>query len=175
MQGNADMMISTAYCHLMARYNRWQNRSLMAAADTLSDDERKRDRGAFFGSIAATFNHVLWDDLLWMERFAGNERPEGGIATSLAEPADWPSFKTLRGQRDAALIGWADTLDDSDLPGPVSWFPGGSDVRMEKPRALCMVHLFNHQTHHRGQIHAMLTAAGAVPGPTDLPMLISGL
>ncbi|WP_299775375.1 DinB family protein [uncultured Tateyamaria sp.] len=60
----------------MARYNAWQNGSLVAAADTLSDGERWQDRGAFFGSIAATFNHLLWDDALWLARFTGETRPE---------------------------------------------------------------------------------------------------
>jgi uncharacterized damage-inducible protein DinB len=164
-------MISSDYCRLMARYNEWQNRSLISAADTLTDADRWRDRGAFFGSIAATFNHLLWDDGLWLERFAGNERPEDSLAASLTEPSDWTQFKTLRGQRDADLRGWSDILVEDAIAGSVSWYPGGSNLRLEKPRTLCIVHLFNHQTHHRGQIHAMLTAAGASPGPTDLPML----
>ena len=63
----------------MARYNRWQNENLYGVADTLTDGERRRERGAFFGSIHATLNHLLWADQIWMNRLAGSPRPEGGI------------------------------------------------------------------------------------------------
>ena len=62
-------MIDTAYVQRMARYNRWQNRNLYGVADTLSDDERRRERGAFFGSIHKTLSHLLWADRIWMSRF----------------------------------------------------------------------------------------------------------
>ena len=153
----------------MARYNTWQNGSLMAAADGLSHDARWQDRGAFFGSIAATFNHLLWDDSLWLARFAGNPRPEDSTPVSLHAPTEWDVFKALRVTQDTAIEAWAAALED--VEGTVEWYPGGGEVRIEKPRALCYAHLFNHQTHHRGQIHAMLTAAGAKLEPTDLPML----
>ena len=63
-------MISVEFVRTMARYNRWQNRSLYAAADTLSSEERRKDRGAFFGSIEGTLNHLLWGDMMWLHRFA---------------------------------------------------------------------------------------------------------
>ncbi|MEM8541163.1 MAG: DinB family protein [Pseudomonadota bacterium] len=164
-------MITVEYCQLMVRYNRWQNNSLMNAASTLSYDERWRNRGAFFGSIAATLNHILWDDALWLERFGGNERPEDTLAPSLTEPSDWEQFKELRNQGDSALETWASNLAQSDLAGVVGWYPAGGSDRIQKPSTLCITHLFNHQTHHRGQVHGMLTAAGASPEATDLPML----
>ncbi|WP_299707548.1 DinB family protein [uncultured Tateyamaria sp.] len=159
------------HLRLMARYNAWQNGSLVAAADRLSDAERWQDRGAFFGSIAATFNHVLWDDALWLARFAEDVRPELSVPVSLEAPRDWGAFKTLRTERDAEILAWAEGLASSDLEGVIAWYPGGENTRVEKPAAVCFAHLFNHQTHHRGQIHGMLTAAGARPEPTDLPML----
>jgi uncharacterized damage-inducible protein DinB len=70
-------MIDAAYVQRMARYNRWQNENLYGAADALSDAERQRTRGAFFGSIHATLNHLLWGDRIWMSRLAGTPRPEG--------------------------------------------------------------------------------------------------
>ena len=164
-------MITVDYCQMMTRYNVWQNSSLVTAASKLSDDQRWQDRGAFFGSIAATLNHLLWDDALWLERFAGNERPEDTLHPSLSEPSNWEIFKDLRKQRDNELSNWASTLQRHDIGGLVCWYPAGGLERIEKSRALCIVHLFNHQTHHRGQIHAMLTAAGTSPEPTDLPML----
>ena len=72
-------MIDHGYVQRMARYNRWQNENLYGVADALSDAERRRERGAFFGSIHATFSHLLWADQIWMSRLAGSPRPEGGI------------------------------------------------------------------------------------------------
>ena len=159
------------HLRLMARYNAWQNMSLVEAGETLSDEDRWRDRGAFFGSIAATFNHVLWDDALWLARFAGDARPELSVPVSLEAPREWGAFKDLRAVRDAEVSAWAEGLSEADLEGVIAWYPGGGETRVEKPAAVCFAHLFNHQTHHRGQIHGMLTAAGAVPEATDLPML----
>ena len=161
-------MISAAYCRHMADYNRWQNASLIAAADPLSPEARWQDRGAFFQSIAATFNHLLWADALMLERLKGNERPQDQITHSLVEPSIWSDFKTLRLQRDTEITLWAQPLTDADLEGVIAWYPLDGAPRMEKETSLCAVQLFSHQTHHRGQIHAMLTAAGAHPGPTDL-------
>ncbi|WP_299374143.1 DinB family protein [uncultured Tateyamaria sp.] len=159
------------HLRLMARYNTWQNGSLVTAADGLAPSERWMDRGAFFGSIAATFNHLLWDDALWLARFAGNTRPERDMDVSLTEPGDWDVFKARRAAQDATIEAWADALDADDLNEVIAWYPGGGEVRVEKPATVCFAHLFNHQTHHRGQIHGMLTAAGAEPEATDLPML----
>jgi len=164
-------MISAEYCRLMARYNAWQNASLVTAADGLTNADRWKDRGAFFQSIAATLNHLYWADALMLQRIEGNERPEENIKHSLTSPSDWDDFKTLRLQRNEEIEKWAAQLRDADLDGMVAWYPAGGSRRIEKPKALCAVHLFNHQTHHRGQVHAMLTAAGAEPQPTDLPVL----
>ncbi|RED12681.1 DinB family protein [Pontivivens insulae] len=164
-------MITTDYCRVMARYTCWQNRSLVSAADSLDHSARWAERGAFFGSIARTFNHLLWDDALWLARFAGDERPEDHIEPLLDAPRDWETFKAVRHARDREIETWAVNLNEGDLTGEVGWYPAGGVERIAKDRALCIVHFFNHQTHHRGQIHAMLTAAGAVPDVTDLPML----
>lgn len=164
-------MISAEYCQLMARYNCWQNGSLIRAADSLTDDDRWKDRGAFFKSIAATFNHLYWADALQLERIKGNERPHETVIHSLTEPADWTYFKARRAERDDEIATWATGLRDADLAGDTSWCPPGGSIRIVKPTALCAVQMFNHQTHHRGQIHAMLTAAGTKPEATDLPAM----
>lgn len=96
-------MITLDYCRLMARYNAWQNNSLLTAADTLNNEQRWEDRGAFFGSIAATLNHLYWGDILWLERLAGNERPQDKLSPSLEKPADWEVFKDLRKKCDVEL------------------------------------------------------------------------
>lgn len=164
-------MITADYARLLARYNRWQNGSLVAAASGLTAVERDRDRGAFFGSIQRTFSHLLWGDAVWMGRFDGGGRPAGSIGESPAAWPDWEAFRSARDAMDARILRWAAALTDTDCAGMLTWMSGGSGRQLTKPRALCIVHMFNHQTHHRGQIHAMLTAAGARPGETDLVVL----
>lgn len=164
-------MLTPDYCVTMARYNAWQNGNLIGAADGLDAAARQADRGAFFGSIAATFSHLLWADGMWMSRFAGGPPPPGGIPGSPALYADWAAFKPARAAMDARILAWARGLAPADVSGDLTWFAGSIGREVTKPRALCFMHLFNHQIHHRGQIHAMLTAAGAAPGATDLPFM----
>lgn len=164
-------MISADYCRLLARYNSWQNTCLVAAADGLTDSERWQDRGAFFKSIAATLNHLYWADALMLERIKGNQRPQDSIKHALTSPSDWAEFKHLRTGRNAEIEDWAASLTNADLNGTTSWYPPDGAARIKMAKAICVVQLFNHQTHHRGQIHAMLTAAGAEPAPTDIPAM----
>ncbi len=165
------MMISIDYCNVMARYNVWQNRSLVRAADGLGDAARWRDRGAFFKSIAATLNHLVWADALILERLKGNERPQDHVTHSLDAPRDWGAYKALRAHRDAEILAWAGDLTAEDMQRVVRWVPLDGGDRVEMAFGLKAMTLFNHQTHHRGQIHGMLTAAGASPEPTDLPLM----
>ena len=162
------MTLSPTYCALMARYNLWQNESLLSAADGVGDAARGQGRGAFFESIFDTLNHLLWADLIWMSRFDGGAPPEGGIDASPLLLADWRAYCTARAQTDKRILGWAGRLDPEVLAEDLTWYSGAAAREMTRPMGLCAVHLFNHQTHHRGQVHAMLTAAGARPGPTDL-------
>jgi uncharacterized damage-inducible protein DinB len=164
-------MIDAAYVQRMARYNRWQNENLYGAADALSDAERRRERGAFFGSIHATLNHILWGDRAWMSRLAGTPKPEGGIPQSVSIHADWDELKRERAAFDQVMIDWADRVDDATLGGELTWFSGAIKAEVRKPRWLLVTHMFNHQTHHRGQVHCMLTQAGRKPGDTDLPFM----
>jgi uncharacterized damage-inducible protein DinB len=164
-------MIDVAYVQRMARYNRWQNENLYRVADTLSDAERRRSRGAFFGSIHATLNHLLWGDRIWMSRLAGTPRPDGGIPESVALVNGWDELKRERLAFDAVMVDWADRLDAAALMGELTWFSGAAKREVCKPRWLLVTHMFNHQTHHRGQVHCMLTQAGGKPGDTDLPLM----
>jgi uncharacterized damage-inducible protein DinB len=95
-------MIDTGYVQRMARYNRWQNQNLYGVADALSDAERRRERGAFFGSIHATLNHLLWADRIWMHRLADTPKPDGGIPESVSIYDDWNDLKHERAAFDAA-------------------------------------------------------------------------
>ena len=164
-------MIDVGYVQRMARYNRWQNENLYGAADALSDAERQRTRGAFFGSIHATLNHLLWGDRIWMSRLAGTPRPQGGIPQSVSLYADWNDLKRERAAFDTVIVDWADQLEDASLAGELTWFSGAIKAEVRKPKWLLVTHMFNHQTHHRGQVHCMLTQAGSKPGDTDLPLM----
>lgn len=164
-------MVSPEWLRLMARYNRWQNRNLVAAADGLSAAERDRDRGAFFRSISETFSHLLWGDTIWMSRFDGGEGVRVGIPESTGMARDWQGFKRARAAMDARIMAWCRVAGPEDIAGDLEWYSGAAGRQMSKPRAICLMQLFNHQTHHRGQIHAMLTASGARPGDTDIPFM----
>ncbi|MCA0921517.1 DinB family protein [Pseudooceanicola nanhaiensis] len=164
-------MITPAYCLMMARYNAWQNWQIAEVFDTLDSAALHEDRGAFFGSLLSTANHILWADQMWMSRFAGLPKPdliqkESGSLTASAQ--DW---RAERAKMDAALLGWAAGLEASDVTGELTWYSGSIKADVRANRAQLITHMFNHQTHHRGQIHGLLTAIGKDPGVTDLAFL----
>lgn len=165
-------MISPAHVRAMAAYNAEMNRRLYAAADTLGEARRREDGGAFFGSIHATLSHLLWGDRIWMSRFAGWERPPGSIAESTRLVEDWEALRAARAEADDAILAWARGLSPADLEGDLTWFSGASGREMRRPRWLLITHMFNHQTHHRGQAHALVTRFGARTEDTDLPWAI---
>ncbi len=156
---------------LMAAYNSWQNTSLYDAAETLDPAERLADRGAFFGSIQATLNHLLWGDQIWMSRFDGWEKPAVSIAGSTGLYADWVALRAARAKADAGIAAWAATLTVERLAQDLTWYSGAAGRELTRPMWQLVAHLFNHQTHHRGQAHGLLTAAGAKPADTDLMLL----
>ncbi len=161
-------MIDAAYVQRLARYSRWQNENVYGVADRLSDDERRRERGAFFGSIHGTLSHLLWADCTWINRFSDTPKPSTGIAGSKALYADWAGLKDERTAMDEKIVRWADSVDPTWLASDYTWFSNAAQRDVSKPMWTLVAHFFNHQTHHRGQVHAMLTQAGATPGDTDL-------
>lgn len=165
-------MVTPEWVRTMARYNAAMNADLYATAGRLGDEERRRDRGAFWGSIEGTLAHLLWGDRMWMSRFAGWEKPGIPLQESAATAISFAELSRAREDADARLCAWADALDPAWLAGDQTWFSGAAGREMRRPRGLLVAHLFNHQTHHRGQVHAMLTAAGAKPGVTDLMLLV---
>ncbi len=161
-------MITPDYVATMAAYNRWQNVSLFGAGNGLSDEERKRDRGAFFGSIQRTLSHLAWGDTIWLSRFGVGAPPEVGIDESPDWIAEWNDLAEQRAALDAAIDLWASSVSEQDLGQDLSFYSGSLGRDVTSPMTTCVAHFFNHQTHHRGQAHGLLTAAGAKPGPTDL-------
>jgi uncharacterized damage-inducible protein DinB len=167
-------MIDPAYVQAMARYNAWQNRSLFGAGDGLDDAARNADGGAFFGSIHATLRHILWGDRIWLGRFTDGSRPDWNFRGPDAAFADWAGLREARRETDAAIDAWANALDPAWLQGDLTWVSGIDKEARTKPKWLCVVHMFNHQTHHRGQVHALLTRAGAKPDASDLAVMPEG-
>lgn len=165
-------MIAPAYVRTMAAYNSEMNRRVFGAALTLDDAERRADRGAFWGSIEGTLAHVLWADRVWLARFGLGEAPARPIAESGRPEGTFASLWTERQAFDAAIENWAASLAPEALEGPLTWFSGATGRELTRSRALCIMQVFNHQSHHRGQVHALLTAAGAGTGATDLPFVL---
>ncbi len=165
-------MIDNEYLKMMANYNQWQNESLFTAGDQLSDDARKQDRGAFFGSIHHTLCHLLWGDMIWTSRFAGLNSPSvNSIQQSSLMIEDWEEMKSLRLQLDQDIILWAGKYKNGLIGGNFSWFSVSVKADVKRSMGEILVHFFNHQTHHRGQVHAMITAAGGHPDDTDLSVM----
>jgi uncharacterized damage-inducible protein DinB len=163
-------MITLDYIRAMAEYNRWQNANLYGAAEALSDAARKEPRAAFFSSIHGTLNHILYGDQAWMNRFAGTPPPRvPTIPESVGMYDGWEELKRERVAFDAVIIDWAARVDPAWLQGDLTWPSAAVGREVTRPKWLLVTHMFNHQTHHRGQVHCMLTQAGTRPGTTDLP------
>jgi uncharacterized damage-inducible protein DinB len=163
-------MITPAYALTMARYNTWQNQNIYKAAARLGDSDRKAHRGAFFGSIHATLNHILWADQIWLSRFGPSPPPP--VLTIDDSLAMFDSFEDLTAARiafDKVIEGWAGTLTADALAGDLEFHSASLGETRVRPRAVLVMHLFNHQTHHRGQVHTLLTGFGVQPAAaTDL-------
>ncbi|MEM0984797.1 MAG: DinB family protein [Pseudomonadota bacterium] len=168
-------MIDHEHVQLMARYNRWQNRNLYRVASGVSDEVRKQDRGAFFKSIHGTFSHILWADRVWMNRFDGWERPTTSQRDSGEMITDFEVLQSERKTDDQRIIDWADSLPEKTISGPLTFFSGALQADISMPFWTSVTHFFNHQTHHRGQAHAMLTAVGGIPHDTDLFLMPEAL
>lgn len=162
-------MVGPDYARHMARYNAWQNQWMFQAADALTPAQRAQDLGGFWGGIETTLSHLLWGDTLWISRFDSGAGPEMGLDTSKAY--DWASQMVQRPLLDARIAAWAWSTDDSDFVGEFSWFSGAVNRDVTQTKAACVMQLFNHQTHHRGQVHHMLTHFGVKTIDTDLPFM----
>lgn len=169
---------------LLARYNRWMNERLYAAAATLSDAELAQPRGAFFGSILGTLNHLVVADTIWLRRFALHPAQPAALRAIAAAPApaslDAPQAATLAGLRpqrqalDAMIDAWMAQLAAADLDATLSYRTTRGDAHRRRCGDV-LLHFFNHQTHHRGQATTLLSQAGVDMGATDLLMLIPQL
>ncbi|PAU78846.1 DinB family protein [Halomonas salipaludis] len=162
---------------LLATYNQWMNSKVYAAAGQLSATDLVKDRGAFFGSILGTLNHILVGDTIWLKRFATHP----SCLNSLREVADIKSPESLdqmlfedlgilseqRIWLDRQIINWTAELSEGDLDFVLS-YRNTKGVAANKRYSSLVLHFFNHQTHHRGQVSTLLSQAGMDIGVTDL-------
>ena len=147
-----------AFIRMLGRYNRLANERLYDACSFLSDEERKRARSAFFGSIHGTLNHILLGDRIWMTRFEGGEAPSTNLDAILHE--DFDALQRARAAEDARIEAWVNALVPASLNGTITYV-NNDGRQFRDPVALLLAHLFNHQTHHRGQVTAMLAGTDA--------------
>lgn len=166
---------------LMASYNQWMNVKIYQAAGQLNASELAEERGAFFGSVLGTLNHIIVGDTIWLKRFAAHP----SCSASLQEVSDLPhptglnqivcaDFSELQQRRiwlDKQIINWATGLREDDLDDVLS-YRNTKGVAGNKRFSHLILHFFNHQTHHRGQISVLLSQSGLDIGVTDLLALI---
>ncbi len=161
-------MIDRDYCVMMARYNAWQNNLLLDVLETLDASEITKKRKSFFGSILNTLNHILWADMMWMSRISDDATPGGGIPESTDLHPTLAAWSAERFRVDGRIRLWANKVSNIELQGDLSFYSGSVGANVTRPAAICIAHMFNHQTHHRGQVHGMITEAGAKTPVSDL-------
>ena len=151
---------------MFAAYNRWANARIYDAASELSEDEFQRDVGAAFGSLMGTLNHILVTDRIWMKRFTGEGDAPAKLDTILHR--ELSSLREARQAEDARIVDWIGAMTPEGLAGRFTYITV-TDVRTISQRlSPALGHVFNHQTHHRGQAHAILTMLGQPSVVLDL-------
>ena len=176
------ILVQPAHATLMAQYNAWMNAKLYDAAATLSAEALAANRGAFFGSILGTLNHLIVSDTIWLKRFAVHPAQPKVLQAVRALPnptaldqlvfTDFAALRERRQLLDAAIQSWAAALTADDLTQTLAYTNTKGEAKAKNMGSL-VVHFFNHQTHHRGQATTLLSQAGVDVGETDLLALIS--
>lgn len=166
---------------LLSRYNQWMNDKLYNTAARLPDDELARDRGAFFGSILGTLNHIMVADIIWLQRFSEHpaQHPALDQIRTMTKPQaltqtlinDFSVLNAERRKLDSTIINWCEQLNASDLDHKLAYHNMKGEAAIKNFGSL-MLHFFNHQTHHRGQTTTLLSQQELDVGTTDLLALI---
>ena len=161
-------MITADYCWVMTDYNAWMNQRLFDLCRSIDDVDRKRDRGAFFGSIHATLNHILYGDLAFMARFTGD--PAVVLALGVDVPDNFDDRRS-RVSLDKRMREWSSTLDARWLEEQLTDTSKVDGVTRTVSQRVLVVHMLNHQTHHRGQVTTTLSQMDLDIGTTDIPFM----
>ena len=157
----------------MARFNAWANERLYDSVAELPEAVYREARGAFFGSVHHTLNHILVVDRLWTGRIEGRNRGVRALDQILYE--DLESLRAARREEDRRLIALVDGLTEERLEAPVRYTRIIGEGEEEVRCGHILITLYNHQTHHRGQVHALLTQTGIVPPPLDIVFFLDEL
>ena len=165
-------MVNASYVRTMAAYSAEMNRRLYDASARIPDAERRKDRGAFWGSLHGTLCHLVWGDRMWMARFDGWTKPDVVQKNSATLIDSFDELRRVRVEDDAKISDWAARITDEWLSQDMVWFSSSAQREMRSPRSFAVTHFFNHQTHHRGQVHALITACGEKTGDTDLFLVV---
>jgi len=170
------------HLRLLSRYNQWMNDKLYSTAAQLPADELGRDRGAFFGSLLGTLNHIMVADIIWLQRFSEHPAQHPALDQVRAMPKpqalaqtlldDFTALSAERRNLDTTIIGWCEQLNTSDLEYKLAYRNMKGEAAVKNLASL-MLHFFNHQTHHRGQATTLLSQQGLDVGVTDLVTLIA--
>jgi len=168
------------HLELMARYNLWMNQKILDTIKDVDEATLWADRGAFFGSIMATLNHILGADLLWLKRFEPfdhmgilkdlNQYPIPTALNSIGYDR-LSEFAPARQSLDHLIIDFIACLRDETLNGPITYVRINGEAYTKSNAGLVLSHVFNHQTHHRGQVTTLLSQMGLDVGVTDLVVL----
>ena len=156
------------YFAMLAAYNAWAKGRIYDAAERLSDADYRADRGAFFKSVHGTLNHLLVTDRIWMRRFTGEGDAPNRLDAVLFEQLD--ELRAARRAEDERIVGYVETLREDALAGRIRYRTISNPADIEQPLAPALIHFFNHQTHHRGQVHALLT--GLVGDAPSLDLIL---
>ncbi len=151
---------------MFAAYNQWANVRLYDAAVDLGEDDLWRDSGVFFSSLGGTLNHLLVADRIWLARFTGADQPVLALSDILHR--DLAALREARVIEDARIRDWIDGLEEPALAGDFTYVTVTDRKTIRQRLAPALAHFFNHQTHHRGQAHAVLTRLGRAAPPLDL-------
>lgn len=159
-------MYERALLTTMADHNRWMNERLYAVCKRMRDEERRRNLGAFFGSVHGTFNHLLLVERLWLGRISSTPPAIESLDQELY--ADFDTLAKEHARADAELTGFIDSLEPANLAGRIPYTSFVKKTAVSLPLGVILIHLFHHQTHHRGQITSLISRLGYEYGDTDL-------
>lgn len=151
---------------MFAAYNAWANRTLYDAVGKLDDAAYRKPLGAFFGSLHRTLNHLLAADRIWMKRFSGTGEAPTSLDAILCD--DFTTLWAARQAEDARIIAFVESLTEEKIRADFTYSPITNPTIITHPLGPALTHVFNHQTHHRGQCHGMLTALGGPSLTLDL-------
>lgn len=162
-------MIDQSQFELLADYNLWMNEKMYSTCSSLSNAELMEDRGTFFKSVYHTLNHIVYGDLAFMSRFTGEPEIAPDLGVELF--STFSQLKTARFELDTRIVDWVKTLEEKWLSEVQTYTSKVDGKSRSIPRWVLLIHMFNHQTHHRGQVTTLLSQLGLDVGSTDIPFM----